>query len=204
MKKTFHYASIARQITKEEYDNLLSTADLVTPIGSSEQKKKFPFCILHGDKFEIVKDGKRYILVHIESWRGKEQYGIRDYVTEVEIEENMNKQFAVFEKHPAHTGKSDSIILGMYATKEEAQAYAEKYGYNTDNYYVSDTKKYIDDMISRTKKIPYNDYASYTQIPESIAKQPLDPNADYSQSTELVDLALKLVKKVFDDIKNKQ
>ncbi len=42
-----------------------------------------------------------------------------------------------------------------------------------------------------------------TQIPESIAKQPLDPSKDYSQRTELVDLVLKLTKKVFDELKNK-
>ena len=42
-----------------------------------------------------------------------------------------------------------------------------------------------------------------TQIPESIAKQPLDPNANYSQRSELGDLALELTKKVFDELKNK-
>ena len=47
-------------------------------------------------------------------------------------------QYAVFEKNPAHTGKSNSVILGSYNTKEEAQNDREKYGYNTDNYYVGE------------------------------------------------------------------
>ena len=40
-----------------------------------------------------------------------------------------NEQFAVFEKNPTHTGKSNSLILCCYNTKEEAQYDREKYGY---------------------------------------------------------------------------
>ena len=109
----------------------------------------------------------------------------------------MKTQFAVFDK------KFNSVILGMYDTKEEAQTDREKYGYNTEDYYVANAEEYMNNLIKRTKKVPYNDYASYTHIPESIAKQPLDPNADYSKRTELVDLALELTKKVFDELKNK-
>lgn len=86
MKRTFHYASVAKQITKEEYETILLTSDVIVPINTSEHKKKFPFCILNGDKYEVIKDGKHSILVHIEDWRGKEQWGIRESVTEVEIE----------------------------------------------------------------------------------------------------------------------
>jgi hypothetical protein len=39
-----------------------------------------------------------------------------------------------------------------------------------------------------------------THIPESIAKQPLDPNVDYTKLTEAGEEALKLVKKVFTEI----
>jgi hypothetical protein len=86
MKRIFHYASVAKQITKEEYKAILLTADVIVPINTIEHKKKFPFCILNGDKYEVIKDGKRSILVHIKDWRGKEQWGIRESVTEVEIE----------------------------------------------------------------------------------------------------------------------
>jgi hypothetical protein len=69
-------------------------------------------------------------------------------------------QYAVFEKVPAHSNKPDSVILGPYNTKEEAQGDRVKYGYDTDNYYVdvydSDVEKYINDLINKTKKIPYN------------------------------------------------
>lgn len=115
----------------------------------------------------------------------------------IQLKINMKTQFAVFDK------KFNIVILGMYDTKEEAQTDREKYGYNTEDYYVANIEEYMNNLIKRTKKVPYHDYASYTQIPESIAKQPLDPNADYSQRTELGDLALELTKKVFDELKNK-
>ena len=72
----------------------------------------------------------------------------------------IKTQYAVFEKVPTHSNKPDSVILGPYNTKEEAQGDRVKYGYNTDNYYVdaynSDVEKYINDLIKKTKKIPYN------------------------------------------------
>lgn len=72
----------------------------------------------------------------------------------------IKTQYAVFEKVPAHTNKPDSVILAPYNTKEEAQFDRVKYGYDTDNYYVdvydSDVEKYINDLIKKTKKIPYN------------------------------------------------
>lgn len=40
-----------------------------------------------------------------------------------------------------------------------------------------------------------------THIPESIAKQPIDPNADY---TKLTEDALKLVRRAFTEIKYKE
>jgi hypothetical protein len=46
--RTFHYTSVARQITREEYDQLIYTADLIIPIDPSQHKQKFPFCILNG------------------------------------------------------------------------------------------------------------------------------------------------------------
>jgi hypothetical protein len=94
-----------------------------------------------------------------------------------------NKQYAVFEKVPAHGSKPNGVILCSYNTKEEAQSAGEKYGYNTDNYYVGE----------------YNWKLDMTQIPESIAKQPLDPDADYS---EMGNVALDLVKKVFAELKD--
>ena len=72
----------------------------------------------------------------------------------------IKTQYAVFEKVPAHSNKPDSVIFGPYNTKEEAQFDRVKYGYDTDNYYVdvydSDVEKYINDLIKKTKKIPYN------------------------------------------------
>jgi len=68
-----------------------------------------------------------------------------------------NEQFAVFEKNPTHTGKSNSLILCCYNTKEEAQYDREKYGYNTENYYVDvyDVDEYMRTLIGKTKTIPY-------------------------------------------------
>lgn len=43
-----------------------------------------------------------------------------------------------------------------------------------------------------------------THIPESIAKQPLDPNTDYTKLTEAGEEALKLVRKAFTEIKYKE
>jgi len=63
-------------------------------------------------------------------------------------------QYAVFEKIPAHTNKPDSVILGPYNTKEEAQGDRVKYGYDTDNYYV-DVDEYMRTLIGKTKTIPY-------------------------------------------------
>jgi hypothetical protein len=40
-----------------------------------------------------------------------------------------------------------------------------------------------------------------TNIPESIAKQPIDPNADH---TEICNIALELVRKVFKEIEQKE
>jgi len=66
-------------------------------------------------------------------------------------------QYAVFEKVPAHTNKPDSVIFGPYNTKEEAQYDREKYGYNTENYYVDvyDVDEYMRTLIGKTKTIPY-------------------------------------------------
>ena len=50
----------------------------------------------------------------------------------------MKTQYAVFEKVPAHGSKPNGVILCSYNTKEEAQSAGEKYGYNTDNYYVGE------------------------------------------------------------------
>jgi hypothetical protein len=63
-----------------------------------------------------------------------------------------NKQYAVFEKVPAHGSKSNGVILGSYNTKEEAQSAGEKYGYNTDNYYVGEYNWKLD-----MKTIPIKD-----------------------------------------------
>ena len=73
----------------------------------------------------------------------------------------MIKQYAVFEKVPAHTNKPDSVILAPYKTIEEAKSAMIKYGYNTDNYYIDSYDKIVEDYISNlqktTKRIPYND-----------------------------------------------
>ena len=44
----------------------------------------------------------------------------------------------------------------------------------------------------------------WTHIPESIAKQPLDSNTDYTKLAEAGEEALKLVRKVFTEIKYKE
>lgn len=46
------------------------------------------------------------------------------------------EQYAVYEKVPAHGGQINGVILAPYNTEQEAQVAREKYGYNTDNYYV--------------------------------------------------------------------
>jgi hypothetical protein len=45
-------------------------------------------------------------------------------------------QYAVYEKVPAHGGQINGVILAPFNTEKEAQDAGEKYGYNTDNYYV--------------------------------------------------------------------
>lgn len=48
--------------------------------------------------------------------------------------------YAVYEKVPAHGREANGIILAPYNSIEDAQAGREKYGYNTDNYYVDKIK----------------------------------------------------------------
>jgi hypothetical protein len=50
----------------------------------------------------------------------------------------MNKeQYVVYEKVPAHGGEINGVILGgPFKTKEDAEQARQKYGYNSDNYYV--------------------------------------------------------------------
>lgn len=50
------------------------------------------------------------------------------------------KQFAVYEKMPAHGKEEKNVILAPFNTKEEAEEAGKKYGYNTDNYYVDELK----------------------------------------------------------------
>lgn len=66
----------------------------------------------------------------------------------------INMQYAVYEKNPEHTGSPNSIILSAYKTKEEAQSAREKYGYNTDNYYVDVCNTEFPGL---TRKINMND-----------------------------------------------
>jgi len=49
---------------------------------------------------------------------------------------NLREQYAVYEKVPAHGSEANGIILGPFKSEEDAQQAREKYGYNTDNYYV--------------------------------------------------------------------
>jgi hypothetical protein len=54
----------------------------------------------------------------------------------------MNKeQFAVYEIEPAHGSIKNGIILGPFATREEAESARLKYGYSGDNYYVDNMNK---------------------------------------------------------------
>lgn len=53
----------------------------------------------------------------------------------------QREQWAVYEKEPAHGSEVNGVILGNYNTKEEAQESREKYGYNSENYYVDTIKR---------------------------------------------------------------
>lgn len=55
---------------------------------------------------------------------------------------SKRKQFAVFEKTPAHGSEVNGIILGPFNTEEEAIEEGNKYGYSSDNYYVDEIKSY--------------------------------------------------------------
>lgn len=55
---------------------------------------------------------------------------------------NKREQFAVFEKVPAHGSEVGGIILGPFNSEEEATEAGNRYGYNTDNYYVDKIKSY--------------------------------------------------------------
>jgi hypothetical protein len=60
----------------------------------------------------------------------------------------MNKeQFAVYEIEPAHGSIKNGIILGPFATREEAETIRLKYGYSSDNYYVDSMNKEIYNQI---------------------------------------------------------
>jgi hypothetical protein len=48
------------------------------------------------------------------------------------------KQFAVYEKTPAHGKEENGVILSPFNTKEEAEHAMKMYGYDTDNYYVDE------------------------------------------------------------------
>jgi hypothetical protein len=50
------------------------------------------------------------------------------------------KRYAVYEREPQKCDEPNSIILGDYSTFCEAQKAREKYGFNTDNYYVDEVK----------------------------------------------------------------
>ena len=67
------------------------------------------------------------------------------------------EQFAVYEIEPAHGSIKNGIILGPFATKEEAQSAGVKYGYSVDNYYVNSMNK------ERYNQIINEAYENYTQ-----------------------------------------
>ena len=67
------------------------------------------------------------------------------------------EQFAVYEIEPAHGSIKNGIILGPFATKEEAQSAGVKYGYSGDNYYVNSMNK------ERYNQIINEAYENYTQ-----------------------------------------
>lgn len=52
----------------------------------------------------------------------------------------MRKQFAVYEREPAHGKDENGIILAPYNSKDEAEAARIRYGYISDNYYVGELK----------------------------------------------------------------
>lgn len=50
------------------------------------------------------------------------------------------KQYAVYEKEPAHGKDKNGVILAPYNTKKEAEDAGKKYGYHGDNYYIDELK----------------------------------------------------------------
>ena len=48
------------------------------------------------------------------------------------------KQWAVYEKQPAHQKDKAGIILAPFDSKEEAEQARIKWGYSGDNYYVDE------------------------------------------------------------------
>lgn len=48
------------------------------------------------------------------------------------------KQFAVYEREPAHGKEKNGLILGPYDTKEQAEDGGNRFGYHGDNYYVDE------------------------------------------------------------------
>lgn len=53
----------------------------------------------------------------------------------------MIEYFAVYEKKPTHGSEEHNIILAPFASKEDAEVYRKKFGYDTDNYYVDKLKQ---------------------------------------------------------------
>ncbi len=62
-------------------------------------------------------------------------YPIEPYL---KIQKEWGKRYGVYEKTPQHQGQINGIILAPYNNKEEAEEDRQRYGYNTDNYYVDE------------------------------------------------------------------
>jgi hypothetical protein len=53
----------------------------------------------------------------------------------------VRKQYAIYEKEPAHGSTPNGVIMGPYDTEEEAKLNQKKYGYDNDNYYIDTLNK---------------------------------------------------------------
>ena len=53
---------------------------------------------------------------------------------------DKKEQYAVYEKIPKHGKDINGVILGPFNSKEEAEKSKNKYGYNTDNYFINKIK----------------------------------------------------------------
>jgi hypothetical protein len=84
------------------------------------------------DPRQIREAANKGTLFHHDGMGMTKSYGLEESYKAPE------KEYAVYEKEPAHQNMPNGIILGPFKSREEAEETRKKYGYSGDNYYVDE------------------------------------------------------------------